>query len=190
MDFYSIVGSSVLGIIFAMQIFRARVIEKFAKIAFFLATSVALGEVAWNSVSLYRSWAEGLATRFFLPPYQSLGYFYYTIGTRFIAHTLLALLAAIIVPRVAEWLNKKYDERFFYREEFWLMRLGIFAVGYPGFFFYLAAVAGFEIGFSGIYSLLGKGRASMRYFWMPAGILTIILVSWFLPNEILRPFIF
>lgn len=152
------------------------------------ALAVFAVQIYWSAVQ-HIVWQADPISRYLLPPYQSYEYFFSYIGKRFFAPWLISLLAAILIPRIAERFNKKYRERFFYNEEFGLMRLGIFFVGYPGFVFYIVSVLLFGILLSTFYLLLSWGRASFYYLWMPLAIGTVLLVSFLLPPTVINSFL-
>lgn len=91
----------------------------------------------WSAM-LYQAWEVNPLSRFFLPPYQPISYFLSYVGFRFFAPWILSAIVAFLVSRLAKFLNKKFDERFFEQEEIELIALGTFLTGYPGFFFYLS----------------------------------------------------
>ena len=179
---------AVAGLVFLAQFFYRRRLQLATRFFFLLGVAVVLGATFYSAFARYQDWHEGTFTQYLLPPYQSADYFLADVGKKFFAAPLIALLAALILPRIAEFLNKKYEERFFYGEEFGLMRLGIFLVGYPGFLFYLVLVLGAGLALSYLFLLLGKGRAPFLYFWMPAAVLTIVLINWVLPEIVAKRF--
>ncbi|MBI3589446.1 MAG: hypothetical protein HY093_03510 [Candidatus Liptonbacteria bacterium] len=129
----------------------------------------------------YELWSgEGGFGKFLLPPYQSIYYFFSYVGVRFFGPWILAFFAAILVSRLAKFLNRRFEERFFEPEEIELIALGTFLAGYPGFFFYLALILTVGVLFSAFYLLLSKGRLPLYYFWIPLAIFAIIMKIWFL----------
>ncbi len=172
-------GIFVLSATLVVQIFGRGFLPKFAKYVFILLAAAVLGAAVYDSIAQYKIWAGGGASKYLLPPYQNFGYFYFYAGTKFFSATLVAILAAIIIPRLAERLNKIYGERFFYNEEFGLMRLGIFLTGYPGFLIYLVFVLGAGVILSGAFAAMKKGRAPFYYFWMPLAISALVLAAFF-----------
>ena len=127
--------------------------------------------------------------KFSLPPYQSLGYFFSYVGYRLLAPWLISLLAAILIARFAEYLNHKFDERFFEREETWLIMLGVFWTGYPGFLFYITMILLAATAASFFYSLFLRRRFPLYYFWMPMAVAAVLLRNWFLPQPVLNVFV-
>lgn len=114
-----------------------------------------------------------------------IDYFSYYAFMRFFTPSLLALVASGIFFAVARALNKKYDERFFYPEDFWLGALGIFLSGYPGFIFYfiflLASFLVFQL-ITIIFSGDKDRRISLYYFWMPLSAVSLAVSNLWLSN--------
>jgi len=87
----------------------------------------------------------------------------------------VALLAALLFLFGAILLNKKYQERFFEKEEPYLGALAIFLVGQPWWFYYILV-----IGFIGIIGTLilkivhSERRFPFYNFWLPIAVLIII----------------
>lgn len=160
----------------------------FLRPLFLLSIVFVFGASIYIAISQYQIWQQNDLTKLLLPPYRGIDYFFSYAGTRFFSPWLISLLAAIVIPRVAERLNKKHGERFFREEEFGLMRLGLFLTGYPGFLFYLIFVLSAGVLLSTLYSLLSRGRAPLYWLWVPLAIATVVLATWFLPAEVLGRF--
>ncbi len=182
-----LISAALLFVFIAQFLFGGR-LSAILRYAFWLAVVIILGGAFYSAFAQYRGWAAGELTQFLLPPHQNINYFLVDVGKKIFAPPFIALLAALIILRLAERLNKRYGERFFYGEEFGLMRLGIFLTGYPGFLFYLILVLAASVFLSWLFTLLSYGRAPMRWFWMPAAIVTVVLLAKALPPEILGKF--
>ncbi len=155
----------------------------------FAASVIAIfGAAFFSSYFLYENWTKGALTQFFLPPHQGWGYFYSTAGYKFFAPWLISLLAAIVLGRLGEVLNRRWGERFFETEEIWIMRLSFFLVGYPGLWFYTIFLLFVGAGLSAAYGVLAKGRAPLYYLWLPLAIATILIQGWVIPFQILNFF--
>lgn len=139
-----------------------------------------LGVQTYWSVEQYKVWKASPFSQFFLPPYQPISYFISYVGVRFLAPWVLAFLAAALFSWVAKYFNRKFEERFFEKEEIELIALGVFLTGYPGFIFYLATILVAGALLSTFYSLLSRGRLPLYYFWMPFAIFAIIIKIKFL----------
>ena len=95
----------------------------------------------------------------------------------------------MLVAYAARCLNRRFENRFFEKEEIQIIGLGIFLTGWPGFLFYLIFVLIVGVLLTTTYSLLTKGRAPLYFLWLPLAILTILAKNWLIPQEILRAFI-
>lgn len=171
------------------QLFRRPFLGKYLKIAWrFSIAGIFSIPVYWSYLQ-YEIWRQNELGKFFLPPYQKIGYFIYYVGSHFFAAAILALFAAIIITRIAKILNQKHNEQFFEPEELPLMSLGIFLTGYPGFLLYLVIVFLGALLFSILYSLFSRGRAPLFCLWLPTAILAIIIKVYIIPDSILNFFI-
>jgi hypothetical protein len=140
------------------------------------------GSLFFFSGELYRTWASDPFAKFFLPPYRDIEYFISYVGVRLFAPWLLSFLAAMLVSRIAEALDKKYESRFFEPEEIPLMAIGIFLSGYPGLFLYVLAILSGGVLLSAYYTLRSLGRAPLYYLWLPAAIFAILTENFLIPS--------
>lgn len=132
------------------------------------------------SVIQYRTWESNPLSQYFLPPHQDISYFLGYVGARFFGPWILAFVASLFFSWVARFFNKKFNERFFEKEEIELIALGTFLTGWPGFLFYLGVILIFGTLISIFYQILAKGRLPLYYFWMPFAISAIIIKIKFL----------
>lgn len=198
MSFLSWVALAIAGATFAYQIgnsivrtgddnealraARLRLVTGIS-VSFFLAINV------YYAVVQYEAWhADGVA-RYLLPPYQSPVYFFVTIMRKLFLPWLLALFCGVVISRVAETANARFGGRFFYADEFPLIMLGFFLVGYPGCLLYGTIILLGGTFLVSVGQLVFRGRISLRYFWMPAAVATLV-ISGFLPPRLLAPLLF
>lgn len=140
------------------------------------------GYLIYLSYQQYQNWSQGEISKFFLSPHQSISYFIFYVGTRFFAPYLLSLLAAVLFIFAAKKYNQKYEERFFYPEEYWFGGVSIFLASYPGTLFYIVFILAIAVVLSlivGRWSLIGE-RLSLYYFWPVAAIFTILITEFWL----------
>lgn len=163
---------------------------RFGEHIFWLSVAALASVASYRTALQYFSFLGDPMGKFFLPPHESIGYFIHYAGTRFFNSFLLSLLIAIIVPAIARRLNTRYGERFFEKDEFLLMRLGLLLTGYPGALFYLVAILVTGVGLSGFYSYKGKGRAPFYYLWLPAAVFVIIMKNIIFSQGFLALFLF
>lgn len=155
-----------------------------ARRLFIVSICAVFGILFYSSYVQYATWAEGGTARYLLPPYQGWDYFLFYVGSRLWAPWITAFLASLVVPRAARAMNRRYGERFFYEEEFGLMRLGTFLTGWPGFLLYIPLVLFLGVVLSALYGFLGKGRAPLLYVWMPCAISVILIVQFVIPRDV------
>ena len=133
------------------------------------------------SYSQYKIWKYGPLsefTKFFLPPHQSINYFIGYSLFNFFATYLVSLVFAFLFLKAVKYYNKKFEEKFFYPEEYYLGALAIFLSGFPGIFIYiislfLASALGSLI--LNKFSTLKGERVSFYYLWIPVAIFVIII---------------
>ena len=129
----------------------------------------------FQSGQQYRAWSQNEVSKFLLPPYQSIAYFLGYSFTHFFKNYLISLVIALLFLSAAVFLNKKFQERFFEKEEPYLGALAIFLVGHPLWIYYVIAICG--IGFLGtlIFQLKWRERFPFYRFWLPLAILVLII---------------
>lgn len=174
-----ILGASAFGGRFPLAINNK---SRFFRRVFVFSIIFIFGYLIYLSYQQYQNWSQGEISKFFLPPYQGIGYFIFYVGTRFFAPYLVSLIAAFLFIYAAKRYNQKYEERFFYPEEYWLGATSIFLVGYPGALFYIVFIIAIAVILSliiGRWSLAGE-RLSLYYFWAPIAILTILIMEFWL----------
>lgn len=182
-------GLILLGLTLGAQVFRRSFFAGRLKSVFRLAVAGIFGSSFFSAFAQYRAWQENGVAKFFLPPYQGIGYFLSTVYSRMFAPWLLSLIAAILASRLAGYCNRRFGERFFESEEIPLMALAIFLVGYPGFLFYIACMTAAGFLLSAFYSLFSKGRAPLYYLWLPMAIFVILIKNWLIPQSWLNIFV-
>lgn len=163
------------------QKFGEVIFKKSLKLLWILAGAFILIIFLRDSFLQYQAWLEG-PMRFALPPYRSLAYFFSYIGTRFLSPWLLSFVVSFIISRLAKWLNRRFEGRFFEEEEIDLIALGVFLSGYPGFLVYLVAILVLGVLIALIYTLFSLGKLPLYFFWLPLAIFVIILMDWIIPK--------
>lgn len=172
----------VLLVTFGAQITLRSVLFRILKWLLPVAVALVFAVLAYFVVLQYELWAGGKDfTRFLLPPYQSMSFFYGYVTKRLVLSWLLALGAGFILAGLARILNQRFGRRFFEEEEPRLLALGIFLTGYPGFLFYLAFILAFGVLLTTYYSLRSKGRAPLYYLWLPTAIFVIMVKNLLIP---------
>ena len=156
--------------------------KRFLRPLLIFSALVIFSFLIYFSIEQYRDWSQSELTKLLLPPYRGIGYFIFYVGYVFFAPYLVSLATALIFLFAAKYLNKKFQERFFEREEPYLGALAIFLVGYPLCFFYLITMFSFylivHLGLL-IFNRDSSSRISMYYLWLPLAIFAIIIAEWF-----------
>ncbi|HUX35441.1 MAG TPA: hypothetical protein VMV71_00215 [Candidatus Paceibacterota bacterium] len=184
-DKFSIV---VLLLLFAAQLLGRNFTVKYIRFCFFLSVAAAFSSAFYFTFSLYRIWENNPLSAFLLPPHASWKYFASYVIPRFFSPLLVSLVFALALKIISEFLNKRFGERFFEKEEGWLMATGIFLSGYPGLLIYAPFMLISGLLLTVIYSILKKGRAPFFYLWLPVAVFAILLKSQ-IPQSFLNNFI-
>lgn len=151
--------------------------ERYVKLVFYLSIFAQFASAFYLSFSQYEVWKTSQISVFLLPPYRDLSYFIYYVSWRIFSPIILALFFAVILKFSCEFLNRRLGERFLEPEESWLLALGVFLTGYPGFLFYIPLMLLVAFFLSIIYHFMKKGRAPLFYAWLPVAIFAILLKS-------------
>jgi len=182
-------GLLILILAMGAQITLRSFLVRYLKLIWIFSVLVILSITLYSTYQQYAAWASGPPGKFLLPPYQGIWYFFSYAGSRIFSPPLIALLAAIVLSRVAEKLNIRYGERFFEREEVQLFALGILLTGYPGFLFYIVFILIFELLFSAYYHFFSSQKRAPLYFaWFPLAIFAILVKNWFFSPNFLALF--
>ena len=107
------------------------------KYIFLISLFLIFSLLFYQSFKQYQLWSQNEISQYLLPPYRSINYFIFYVFRRIFAPYLISLTVAILFSFTAKLLNKKYEERFFYPEEYYLGALAIFLMSHPGWLFYL-----------------------------------------------------
>lgn len=148
----------------------------------FLASFLLIfGDAFLSSYRQYHLWKGDVLTKGFLPPYQNFNYFIYYARYHFFDSYLLSLSMGILFFVGAEYLNRKYNGRFFETIEPYLLLTALFLSGTPGWLVYLVVFLALflMLNFSlSTFNFLRKKempRISFYYFWLPSALLTILI---------------
>lgn len=170
----------LLGFSFLVQLTRRRILDGYLRVVWFAGIAGIFGSAFWASYAVYRDWSGSSLGVFFLPPYRSIDYFVDYAGQRILLPWVVALLAAVVAMKIAELGNYWCRGRFFEEEELWLVGIGVFLTGYPGFLFYLPLVLIAGLSMTLVSLLRRGGRTPLYYVWLPLALFAIILKTWLL----------
>jgi len=168
----------IIGFLWGTSVFGGRFfLLKNRKPLLMILILVQIAGLSYLSRSQFFLWQENPISKFLIPPYKSLDYFIYYVGTRFWLPYLISLIIALLVLWIALIFNKRKGGRFFQKEEPYLLALAIFATGHPGWIVYFLLVLFVTLTWGIVSSVLFKKmeRISYYYLWLPAGAATLIL---------------
>lgn len=188
LSLYVSVGLIIIS--FLLQIFARSFFVKYAQRIFWISIGTIAASLTYTTGLIYFSWLTTAgAARFFLPPYQDISYFIFFVGVRVWLPYLLSLAFSGIAFLGTKYLNRRFEERFFYPEERYLISLGVFFSVHPLWIAFLMLSGIFYL----LYTLLKTFRAqslvrnSFYYCWLPASLTTLLIVP-YLPNSIVHTF--
>lgn len=157
-----------------------------AKVGFALAIIGVIIIQCYYTRAQFLLWQGNEISTYLIPPYQSMRYFLFYVGTRFWAPYLVSGVVGLLGFLGARYANKKFGERFFENEEPQYFALGIFLASHPGWTFYLAIICIVYFLYAIIlnvkrcipnpkpYILNAQRRVSFYYWWLPLAALAII----------------
>lgn len=162
------------------------------KLIFIFAIILVFSVLVSNSWQLHNLWRENEVSKFLLPPYTSIDYFLFYVGTRFFAPYGISLVIALLFLWLAKFINQRYHGRFFYDEECYFGALGIFLSSHPGWLFYAIFLLFIYLltHFFLLFVSHSLERLSLYYLWLPAAISVIIIDRWLQVSPIWQIFKF
>lgn len=171
----------ILFIILLIQVINRSFVASKIRYFFWIPVIIIFEILLYQSGAQYFAWLTGgPVTANLLPPAQPISYYIFYVFTRFWLPYLLSLAFAGVAYLVAKYLNKKYDERFFYTEEYYLIALSFFLCVHP---FWIGFLIFTLLGYV-IYSLIttirhgSNERASFYYLWLPSALIISLLTPW------------
>ncbi len=162
---------------------------RYARYGLFAVGTIVFFTLAYFSREQFLLWQAGEITKYFLPPYRSMGYFFGYVGRYVWAPYALSVSAAIIAYVIARWANRRRGGVFFETEELYFLAAGIFLTGHPGWVAYLIIVCALYVMISLVYfaffrtqaCLSGRQeRISFYRLWLPCAVITIALKALFM----------
>ena len=122
-------------------------------------------------------WHDNDISKYLIPPYSDISYFIFYTLTRFWGAYVISLAVALIFLGLAKYFNKKRDYNFFKKEEAYFLAMALFLSGHPGWMLYFVLILTISLLASVYksYKTYRTYRISLYHFWLPVGVLTIIL---------------
>jgi hypothetical protein len=175
---------SVIGLACALgfQLVRRTFIATHAKRIFFYSTSAVALYLIYIGFLQYKIFLEG-PLGLTLGGRENLPWFLGYVSLHFWNEFIVSFPIAILFAWIGYFFNKKYQERFFEKEELYLIALGILLVGYPGFLFYIPFVLLASIIVSAISMKRGE-RLPLYYFWMPVAIAVVFVIHFWASQQL------
>jgi len=166
---------AILVFLLAIQIWKRPLLEKIGPWCFKGALIITFSFLIYYSHLQFIAWQAGPPGAYLVPPYQGIGYFLFYVLMRFWAQYLLSAVVAGLFLLAMYYGNRRWQERFFYPDEVYLIALSIFVVGNPLWIGYLLVTLV-------VYCLYVLGRriitrqnerVTFYYFWLPIAIASI-----------------
>lgn len=179
--FIAYIPAIILAIVFAAQLFLRPLLIKRIAYFFWIPVLIIIASATYQSAMLYLAWNSSPPPgNFLLPPATPITYYLFYVLMRFWLPHLLALAFGGIAYLTAKYLNKRFGERFFYPEEYYLIALGFFLLGHPYWIgFLIFTILGYLLYTIGIALKSGsQTRASFYYLWLPAALIVALLTPW------------
>jgi len=148
------------------------------------ATVLMFGYGAYLTTAQYLAMRENELAKLLLPPYQGIGYFLIAIVlARIFGPYIISFLMSLLFIWAATRYNRKYDERFFEKEEIILGALSIFLVGHPGWLFYFVILITLYMLIQLYNRFISKKtieRIPLYNLWVPTAIFVILISKYWL----------
>ncbi len=168
---------AILLLLLVIQLWKRPLLEKFGPWCFKSALIVTFSFLVYYSHLQFTAWLTGGAPAVYLiPPYQGMGYFLFYALMRFWATYILSLAVAALFLLAMQYGNRRWQNRFFYPDEIYLVALSIFVVGNPLWIGYLLVTFGayclYVLG-RRLYTRKNE-RVTFYYFWLPIAIVCLV----------------
>ncbi len=174
------VSLAILMFTLVLQLVRRDLLKKHASRIFLYSAGIVFAYLIYVGYLQFIAFQSG-PLDFTLGTKSGLSWFFGYVQLHFLNDYVISFLAAILFTLIGGFFNRKYHERFFEREELYLLALGILLVGYPGFFFYIPLVLIASIVISAFLVRRGE-RLPLYHFWIPTAI-AVLFVTHFWANS-------
>lgn len=137
-------------------------------------------EKIYLTYTQFSLWQDNNLSRYFLPPYRSIGYFIQYAFFRFWAHFLAALVFSLALLWITSYFNRRHRQRYFWPEEPYFIALAVLVVGYPGLLVYFSLILLAPFLISSLQFLISKKaeRISYYYLWLSLALAALVLNRW------------
>jgi len=180
-----LVSLLMLGVVWGASLVRKgrSLLAKYHWQVFFVSALVLFSYATYEGLRLYKATYEHPIGKFFDIEY----FLIFRVGVRIFAPYLISFLIALLFMWVATRYNKKYDERFFEKEEIQLGGLSMLLVGHPGWIIYFPLVILTYLLIHILYQLIGRRdeRIPLYHLWVPIGIFVILISKYWISDLVL-----
>lgn len=144
---------------------------------FWLSPFLVGGLLFYLTRAQFLVWSGTGLSGYLVPPYSNIIYFLQYSLFHFWASYITSFLVGFLVLKLAQHFNKKHDEKFFEKEEPYLIGLSVFLVGHPGWMVYLGLVLIITFLFALGSWLNTKQIYRISYYklWLPLALIAIVL---------------
>ncbi len=184
LDVFWWISIGIFGVATAIGFFRRDLMPRLASRLFLYSTGATFAYLIYIGYLQFEAFLSGPLG--FFKPEGFLGFVTYTLSYLLLHYWneyFYSFIAAILFALVAGFFNKKYHERFFEKEELYLIALGILLTGYPGFIFYIPLVLLASIIASALFVPRGE-RLPLYHLWMPVALATVLVIHFWAQNQV------
>lgn len=169
-------------------------IKQLIKPAVILLLILKIAELIIKILGQYALFKQSEIAIYLLPPYQRLSEFFFGyIQYRFILPIVFPILLGLIFFLITVFINRLFGERFFEKEEPWMLFYSIMFLGHPGWLIYIFLILIIATIFYLLQIFLKKlkleERMPLYYLWLPLAMLVFFLQKINLPIEWVNNFI-
>jgi hypothetical protein len=154
-----------------IQIWKRELVTRIVRPVYWGSALVTLGYLSFLTYMQYNAFLEGLTLGV-----RGKVWFVGYARVHFWNSYLISFVASLLVFWLVEYFNRKRGEVFFEKEETYIIALGVFLVGYPGFFFYIISVLCISI-FASLIFGKRRERFPLYYLWMPVCTVLMVVVN-------------
>ncbi|MEZ4156964.1 MAG: hypothetical protein R3B52_03320 [Candidatus Paceibacterota bacterium] len=179
MDLSSIIGISILLLLWGAQLKKRSLLGIHARKIFVVAI---LAQYIGPFIQTQKYFTSLLLApppaRYLIPPYQSLSYFLFTAQRKFWVPYFISLLVALLIIAALRALPQKTFNRIFEKEEPYIIALCVALCPNPLWIFYIGVTLALYLVASIVTTIFTKEKRSSLYqLWIPAGIITLLLIA-------------
>lgn len=162
------------------NIFKKKIDKKISLIFVVLAFVFSVALAILKSVLQYFIWKGDAFSKYFLPPYNDVSYFFQYSFFKFFVPSLAAIFFSALIFFAILLINKAYKRKQLFSEyDSYLFLIGGILVGWPNLLLYIGTVFIFTLCYLVIASIENmnfKRNVELTYFW-PAAALAVLLIG-------------